>query len=173
MLSSHHMPVNIHDRKMQDLTIRQRKALKVYLDGGSNQEIAIAGGADPSQDPGKLANRGAVLIRMIRDRVPLQEMMESAGLSDELIFRKLREGMDATEVKIATDHGSITDERVYADYSTRRGYIDLTAKMKGLLKEQVEQKVEATFTFHIKGRDDPRPQKLDNIVDVTPKELEN
>lgn len=134
----------------QDLTIRERRALKAYLNGGTNADVALAYGSK-AKNP---ANIGIMLIRRLKDKVVLTDLLEEAGVTDELIFRKLREGMDATEVKIATDHGIISDERVYTDFSTRKGYIELAAKLKGHLKEKVDHQVTGDFTFKVKGRDD-------------------
>lgn len=57
--------------------------------------------------------------------------MEKAGITDKLLARKLRRGMDATEVKFFAHEGNVTDSREVVDWSTRHKYLETALKVRG------------------------------------------
>jgi len=52
-------------------------------------------------------------------------------LPKDKILSVVQEGLQADMVKTATNDGKITDERTYADYSTRARFADIAIKIHG------------------------------------------
>jgi len=114
------------------MTAKVDRYIQNKLEGMTKKDAAIKAGYSPNTAiaPGQKIESTEAYQRACDKYLP-----------DDLIYRKLVEGLDATKVVIAQKDGVITDERVYADYSTRHKYVDSALKIKGDYKvvEQVAQ----------------------------------
>ncbi len=81
------------------------------------------------------------------------QVLAHQQLPDTLILRKHREGLNATETRLASFEGEFTDERKLPDYRTRWQYIEGAYKLKGQY-----------------GEDDNRPQPND-FSQYSPEEI--
>lgn len=59
------------------------------------------------------------------------QRLADAVIPDELLIVKLREGLDATEVKTASYEGQITGMEEFVDFKTRLAYLETAAEWKG------------------------------------------
>jgi len=63
------------------------------------------------------------------------ELLEDAGVTNPLLARRVREGLEATVVQRATGYAR---REVFIDFSERREMLELVLKLKGLLVEKHE-----------------------------------
>lgn len=88
-------------------------------------------------DPDVYAQRRQAQIvgcHLFRKFIPkMEEFFKTAGLSEAEITQGIREGLEATKVIHATNDGVITDTMEVPDYAVRRQYLDLGAKVLGML----------------------------------------
>lgn len=59
------------------------------------------------------------------------QRLADAAIPDEILIAKLREGLDATEVKTASYEGKITAMEEFVDFKTRLAYLETAAEWKG------------------------------------------
>ena len=59
------------------------------------------------------------------------QRLADSVIPDELLIVKLREGLDATEVKTASYEGQITAMEEFVDFKTRLAYLETAAEWKG------------------------------------------
>ena len=116
------------------LTIKRRKFLEVYIETGNATEAAFQ--AYDCKDRKSAKAVGGELLSKL-NKGALKDRMDQAGLTDELLFRKLHEGLDAEKVEIAKFQGEIMDEKTFIDLPTRKSYLDTTLKLKGHLKDRL------------------------------------
>lgn len=65
------------------------------------------------------------------------ELMERRPkLQDSALFKKLEEGLDATETKFFQKDGHVLEEKVCVDYPTREKYLGLAFELKGHRRPQ-------------------------------------
>lgn len=57
------------------------------------------------------------------------------GVDSDTLAAVALGGLNATTVKTATEHGLITDERIYADFATRHKYLETALKLRGELRQ--------------------------------------
>jgi len=144
-------------------TTRQRKLIKGMLDGKPVAQAAREAGYADSVIPTaiyKLIKRPAFLAA-------LGEAMDRAGITDEKLLERLREGLDATTVKIALQNGSAV-ERAVPDWDGRHRYLETALRLKQYLTPRSLHRDEtepASITFHFHLH--PNPGKPD--VDSRPR----
>ena len=105
--------------------MRQAKYVQGVMEGKTKYQAALDAGYSESsaRSPRTNIEKGkirAFFQEVIREAVPLEDFKE-----------KVREGVNATVVKIASFEGAITDERVYADFGTRLNYLRDVAEWAG------------------------------------------
>lgn len=79
--------------------------------------------------PESMANNAKAKIEDVH-REYFQRLAD-AVIPDELLITKLREGLDATEVKTANYEGKITGMEEFVDFKTRLAYLETAAEWKG------------------------------------------
>jgi len=90
-----------------------------------------AGYSEQSALSGKPMQSNAVQVAFL-------QLMEEA-CPDQLLVKKIREGLDAMETKIATFEGTISDSKDFISWSERRAYLELALKARRLItREPVE-----------------------------------
>src|SRR5207244_11999145 len=75
-------------------------------------------------------------------------------IPNEVLVRRIAEGLNAKETKLAQYEGEYTDERYLVSWSERRRYAELACKLRGLLIEKIEvgQSEEAPLNFELNVR---------------------
>jgi phage terminase small subunit len=114
-------------KKERALTMKERRFIKALPESPSiSAAMRTAGYAKSTvdQQPTNVLGKPRVLSA-------IQKAMEKAGISDMSLAEKIREGMNATKVIVATENGQITDERYYKDYSVQHKYLDTAHKLRG------------------------------------------
>lgn len=109
------------ERDQQLPSVRERRYLGALLEGKPNKDAAaVAGYADPSVVPQKLRRNKAL-------REYFNQMLEKAGIGDDVLFRKLAEGLDA-ERKELTKDGAVVE--MGPDHQNRVKYLDMALKVR-------------------------------------------
>lgn len=102
--------------------------------------------------------------------VNMKQIMDSQGLTDEKLVEKISEGLEAMRV-IADKTGLIGTS--IPDFALRAKYLELAAKLKGLLEKNlniaVQQSREESFHELLERLADPRdmPKEEVEIIDYT------
>lgn len=116
------------------LRTRQRKAIKAKLNGMSSSQAAREAGY--SETTARHADRE------VFDRPSVQSafaaLMEKQGITDELLTRRIHEGIGAKETKFFQKDGIVTDRREVIHHGERRAHVELALKLKGHLKDKME-----------------------------------
>ena len=117
------------------LSLKERKFLKCYVKTGNLAKSAKAAGSK-GKDVHSLSVVGFRMLQAVKPEI--DELMHLKGLTDSRLLEKLEEGENATVVRPFAHEGKVISEPVYVDYATRAKYLELEAKIKGLLKERRE-----------------------------------
>ncbi len=115
------------------ITNKQRSYLKELIKNPGNSKYQNALNAGYTETMAKHVKE------KIEDEIkdPLAVAFKKAGITDELLAGKVKEGMYADLVKIASHEGKIKDEKSYTDYETRRKYVEMVYKLKGDFVDRV------------------------------------
>jgi hypothetical protein len=126
-----HVGSNGKPAKKRRLTKKQAKLIKAIVDPNV-PTIAKAGeiaGYTSRQHTHKAVQGGTV-----------QEVLENflskltaAGVTDEHLARRIKEGLDATETKFFAHEGTVVDQRECVDYYARHKYIETVSKIRKLI----------------------------------------
>ena len=115
-------------------TFNQMKFIKFYLESGN--------GADAARKAGYSEKHANTVAQRLLTYVDIQETIErclkKAGISEELIALKIREGVEATETKFFQKDGEVVTECEVIPWGIRLDYLQFAARLLGLLKEKVE-----------------------------------
>lgn len=104
-----------------DLTIKQRKWIEVYIDTGNATDAAMQV-YDCKGNRETAAQIGWENMR----KLDYSDFMEAAGITDALLQKKLMEGLNSDKVKT-----SLTEpDQVVPDYPTRHKYLETALKLK-------------------------------------------
>src|SRR5438105_1745839 len=94
-------------------SVKQRKYVKGLLDGKSKKDAAL--------DAGFTQSRADNAKQKIDDKPAVQQLfkdvLEAAGISDEILAQIALEGLSAVDTKFATKDGVFLDERDLIAYS--------------------------------------------------------
>ncbi len=131
---------NTQYRKTSDalagLNLRQRKYVAGIVDGKTKKQAALEAGYSVSA-----AENAAAIIEGTDVRAAFEELIRP-HVDTNKIAQRLAEGLDATVTKFFLHKGKIIDTCEVVDYTRRREYVALAAKLLGLHVEK--QKVEIT-----------------------------
>ena len=118
-------------KKKRPLTDREKGYVKYRADGRPTGESALRSGfAHPQY--------GSYLNAQEHIQSALQTALVKAGLTDELIAKRLKEGVDATYPEKKSKEGMVLIAKDQPDFFTRHKYIETTMKTKGSLKQEGE-----------------------------------
>jgi phage terminase small subunit len=121
-------------KKSEKASIRQRKYVKGVLSGKSGRQAAKDAGYSA-----RTADRATVQIESKPAVVQaFKAVLEKAGITDELLARRLREGVDAKETKFFAHQGKVIDKRQTVHHGERRAHVELAMKIKGHLIDKHE-----------------------------------
>lgn len=123
------------EKKQRDLTIKERRWRKAYLDCGNATEAAKIAGYNCSSREG-FAQIGYENLR----KLDFSDLMEDGGLTDQYLHQKLSEGLDANRtisVKGGKEASANTDDFIdIPDYLTRHKYLETALKLKKRLNDK-------------------------------------
>ena len=111
-----------------NLTLKERRFIKAYLEGKPLADCAkYAGSRGKNRDILKVVGH-----RMLTNiNLSMDEILNLCGLTDEVIARKLREGLEAERLYLASFEGEFRDERKAPDVPTRLKAVELICRMRG------------------------------------------
>ena len=119
--------------KPETSKLRSIKLVKAYQEAGFNQhELARREGVSQS----------AIAQRLKREYVQatIAELMDKAGLTDDVLAQKIIEGINAKETKIFQFKGSVVETRDVIDYGIRHKYISTALEVKKHIKAKEDKK---------------------------------
>ena len=113
----------------KDLTLKQRKWIKIYLETGNATEAAMQ--VYDCKDRNTAANIGWENVR----KLDYTEFLEEAGITDNLLQKKINEGLEATRTvsAVKTSRNATADSTDFVDvpdFLTRHKYLETTLKLK-------------------------------------------
>jgi hypothetical protein len=114
--------------------LRRRKIIEAALDGKPLKEIAISTGLSPKS----AAQQATKILQQPLAQQAFAQVMEAQGISDEFLAQKVRNLLDAKEIKYFQKDGIVTDEREVDALETQRKTAELATKLKGHLKDRSE-----------------------------------
>lgn len=134
--------------KKDNLTVKQRKFIKYYLESGNVSQSALKAGYAFRQTGGDTLSKAVV-------QEAFEMLMEKQGITDEKLNQVLANGLEATKVigylhqykkkgkkgkieKIQPDEIISSEFLDVPDMPTRHKYMETAYKLKGRAKEKVE-----------------------------------
>ena len=121
---------------MEELTIKQRKFIKLYLELGNATEAAFRVYDCKNRDSAKQIGYENLT------KLDYSDLMEEAGITDKLLQQKLLEGLDSNRtisaVKGTSANGGTTDFIDVPDFMVRHKYLETALKLKRRLKERMD-----------------------------------
>ena len=115
-----------------------RKSSRNITRQGFVQAYTDPNRADTFGKPGNAAlsagyaeGTGDYLLGQPQVQDAVRAAMERAGLTEDRLFGKLNEGLDATETKFFADKGEVIESREVVDFHTRHKYIETAHKLRG------------------------------------------
>lgn len=107
--------------KGKELTFKQRKFLKAYLESGNATQAALE-----SYDC-KPESAGSIGWELLK-KLDLGEMMEEYGITDKLLIEKTKDGLEAKKRRRDFETGEIFYDE---DQPTRHRYLTTALELKG------------------------------------------
>lgn len=112
----------------KDITLKQRKWLKLYLELGNATKAAMR--VYDCKNEESAAQIGWENLR----KLDFGELMEEAGITDKKLNEKLEEGLESTRIK-----SSLTEpDKIVPDNPTRHKYLETALKLKKRLSDKKE-----------------------------------
>jgi phage terminase small subunit len=146
------------------LTPRNRRFVQEFADPSSpahrnaTRAAVLAGYSPDSAD-----DIGAQLLRSEQVQALVGQAMERAGITSDLLFQSLKDGLQANEVKLATANGKFSDERCIPDHHARFKFQDLAHRLRGdLQKEPVVQQA----ALIIKLPNEKKPEDAERYLEA-------
>ena len=119
----------VEEKKPRPLTDREKGYVKYRADGRPVGESSLRAGFSSPQ-------YGTYLNAQEHIASALCKAIEDVGLTDELLAKRLKEGVDATFPEKRSKEGVVLVAKDQADFFTRHKYIETTMKAKGSLKQE-------------------------------------
>jgi len=109
-------------------TVKERRFLKAYLEGKPLAECAkYAGSKGKDKDSLKVVGH-----RMLTNiNLSIDEILTLCGLTDEVLAKKLQEGLEAERLYLSSYEGKFLDERKAPDVPTRLKAVELIGRIRG------------------------------------------
>jgi hypothetical protein len=145
-------PKQIEDK---ELTLKQRKWIRIYIDTGNATEAAMQ--VYDCKDRDSAAVIGFENLRKLN----YDDFLEEAGITDELLKKKIMEGLDSTKQigarkivqgartghEIRVDANTDTDDFIdVPDYAVRHKYLETALKLKKRLVEKSDPNIDVKIS---------------------------
>jgi len=127
------------------LTIKQRKWIKLYLECGNASEAAMK-----VYDCKSKETAAVIGFENLR-KLNYEDFLETAGITDALIQKKIMEGLDANRVISAINTGkqatgATADFIDVPDYAIRHKYLETVLKLKKRLGVENQTNIQVNVT---------------------------
>ncbi len=130
----------------KDLTIKERKFLKSYIETGNGTEAAMR--AFDCDNRAYAATMACEKLKKLKGAT--RALMHKNGLTEKLIIQRLVEGLSAEKTEFAKDEGEITDSIDCIDFPTRLQYAKVAAKLLGIEPPtKIEHTGDTPVTFQV------------------------
>jgi len=106
--------------------IKRQGFVQAYTD--PNRPSTFGKPASASLAAGYAEGTGDYLLSQPQVQDAVRAAMERSGLTEDRLFGKLNEGLDATETKFFADKGEVVETREVVDFHTRHKYIETAQK---------------------------------------------
>lgn len=121
--------------KKKDMTIKQRRWLKEYLDCGNATQAAMK-----VYDCKDIESAGSVGWENLQ-KLDFKEFLERGGVTDHKLLNKILDGLEATRTvsAIKTSKQATADSTDFIDvpdFSVRHKYLETSLKLKNRLNDQ-------------------------------------
>ncbi|SRR3990167_5105120 len=135
---------------MTDLTIKQRKWIRVYIDTGNATEAAMQVYDCKDRDVAKSIGSENL------SKLDYTDFMEEAGITDKLLQQKIMEGLDATRTVSAvnTNKNATADSTDFIDvpdFMARHKYLETALKLKKRMGTELQGNVYVDKVIAILG----------------------
>ena len=142
---------------------KRRRFVAGLIDGKSMRRAALDAGYSQSM----ANNAGLKILPGITE-----EFKRELGrkVPKGKLIQRIAEGLDARAVKLAQFEGNFTDKRYLVNYSERRRYVELAAKIMGYLMEKVEvtgadqAPVDFNLQVNFVDPDDPDQELMEKLL---------
>jgi len=127
---------DVGKKKKDEMTLLQKKFVKYYLETGNKTESAKKAGYKP-KNRNDLCVIGIHNIKALYPKI--EDLMERMGLDDVHLLSKLRDGLEATEMKTVitvTEGEKISEQQEFIDYGARHRYLETALEMKGKFRNK-------------------------------------
>lgn len=137
------------DGDKAELTIKQRRFVRAYLEGKPMVQAAAEAGYSPTTGA-----RGATeLLRSSKVRSAIQHALEEAGVTDERLAAVIKDGLDACKSTHLVHDGEIHELRS-EDWQARLRFVDTVLRLKAAYPENAPEVAEETYEeriFRLRG----------------------
>lgn len=141
--------------KRDNLTLKQRKWLAIYIKTGNATEAAMK-----VYNPKTRAYASQIGFENLR-KLDYSDFMEAAGITDNLLQQKIMEGLEANrtisaQVVVKSDDPKVRNKQATArdvdfidvpDYMARHKYLETALKLKKRLNEKKEDEPASNVTI--------------------------
>jgi hypothetical protein len=110
-----------------------KKFIKEYTRNGGVGTHAVKKIAPDVKAPGAMAHN---IMKRPAVQSALIAAQQAAGISENFLTKKLKEGLDAKETKFFAHEGVVQDQRDVIDFNTRHRYLETAHKLRGDLAEK-------------------------------------
>lgn len=118
------------------LSLKQLKFIRAYLKTGNQTQAALQ--AYDTKDKNTAHVIGSENLQKPTINAEIQKAHKKMGITPDLLTQKLKEGLNAHEIKYFQHEGEVIDKRVCVDHNARRGYLEIAHKLRGDYIERKE-----------------------------------
>ena len=120
---------------MKNPSVKERRFLKAYFEGKPLAECAKYAGSK-GKDNDSLKVIGHQLLTRLN--LSMDETLTLYGLTDEVLARKLQEGLEANRLYLSSYEGKFLDERKAPDIPTRLKAVELVGRLRSHFIDRYE-----------------------------------
>jgi len=118
-----------------NLSVKEQKFLKAYIQTGNISESARIAGSK-GKDTFSLYNAGRAIIE--RCGITLQEIQESAGITDSYLTSTLQNGLQAKKKYFGTWQGKLLESGEFEDHAIRLKALEIAHRLRGQFIDRAE-----------------------------------
>ena len=114
-------------KENKPLTLIDKRIIKKSVDLGS-LTAGVRAVRPEIKQPGVVASR---MLQRPAVKSALVQAQQAAGITDDYLTRKLKEGLDAHETKFFAHEGEVISRERVIDFGTRHRYLETAHKLRG------------------------------------------
>src|ERR1700730_17038939 len=145
------------------VTPRNRRFVQEYVSPESpGHRNATAAARLAGYSPDSADDIGAQLLRNEQVQILIGRAMEQAGITSDVLFKGLKDGLAAEEVKLTTKDGKFSDERRIPDWHARVKYQEMAHRLRGdMQKEPAVQQAALIIRLPAEGKPEDSEKYLE------------